>query len=134
MTETRDGGCQCGNVRYRIQGKPLDLVVCHCTECQRQSASAFGMSLAILAPAFRLLSGALNSFEVKCDSGRTKTCSFCGNCGTRIAHQTDTRALSVKAGTLDDTSRLTPTAHYWTKRKQLWVIIPNGVKCVEDDG
>ena len=134
MSEIYNGGCQCGAVRYRIKGKPFDLAVCHCIECQRQSGSAFGMSLAVLAPSFELVSGELNSFGVTCDSGRNKTCAFCRACGTRIYHQTDKRALSVKAGTLDDTSHLEPTAHYWTKRKQPWVIIPAGIKCVEDDG
>jgi hypothetical protein len=27
-----------------------------------------------------------------------------------------------------------PSTHYWTKRKQPWVIVPHGAKCVEDDG
>lgn len=129
-----EGGCQCGAVRYRIEGKPLDLAVCHCTECQRQSGSAFGMSLAIRAASFQLTKGALTSFTVQCDSGRTKTCTFCPNCGTRIHHQTNPTGMSIKAGTLDDTANLTPTAHYWTKRKQAWVVIPAGMRCVEDDG
>jgi hypothetical protein len=42
--------------------------------------------------------------------------------------------MSLKAGTLDDTSGLTPDAHYWTKRKQPWVHIPAGVRCFTDDG
>ncbi len=134
MSATREGGCQCGTLRYRLESEPLDLVVCHCTECRRQSGSAFGMSLAVLAQSFRLMSGELNSFTVKCDSGRSKTCSFCGNCGTRIHHQTGPKVLSVKAGTLDDQSDLAPSAHYWTKRKLAWVSIPAGVRCVEDDG
>ena len=40
------GGCQCGAVRYAISAAPLRLIACHCRECQKQSASAFGMSLA----------------------------------------------------------------------------------------
>jgi hypothetical protein len=133
MVETH-GGCQCGSIRYRVVGAPLDLVVCHCSECQRQSGSAFGMSLAIRADSFHLLSGKLKSFTVTCDSGRIKTCSFCESCGSRIHHQTRKDTLSVKAGTLDDTSSLKPSAHYWTKRKQPWVIIAQGTKCIEDDG
>ena len=42
-----DGGCQCGAVRYRLDGKLYTVAVCHCTMCQRQSGSAFGMSLAL---------------------------------------------------------------------------------------
>jgi hypothetical protein len=43
--QVREGGCQCGRVRYRVEGEPLTLGICHCTECQRQSGSAFGMSM-----------------------------------------------------------------------------------------
>ena len=129
-----EGGCQCGSVRYRVEGEPLSLAVCHCTECQRQSGSAFGMSLAVPSDAFRLLAGALKTFTTGCDSGRTKRCAFCPDCGTRIYHQVVEAVLSIKPGTLDDTSWLNPAAHYWTKRKQPWVPIPDGVRCVEDDG
>ena len=134
MMRSMEGGCQCGKVRYRIDGEPLNLAVCHCTECQRQSGSAFGMSLAVKSESFRLLSGELRRFTTLCDSGRTKDCTFCPGCGTRIYHQVVDEVLVVKAGTLDDTSWLNPSAHYWTKRKQPWVLIPPGVRCIEDDG
>ena len=134
MAEAMDGGCQCGSVRYRIEGPALGLAVCHCTECQRQSGSAFGMSLAVAADSFRLLSGELKTFTVVCDSGRSKRCAFCPDCGTRIHHQIIEAVLSIKPGTLDETSWLTPDAHYWTQSKQPWVPIPDGVPCIRDDG
>jgi hypothetical protein len=133
MGRVIDGGCQCGRVRYRVEREPFGLAVCHCTECQRQSGSAFGMSLAIASSAFKLQSGELKAFEVKCDSGRIKTCAFCSECGTRIYHQIR-NGMSIKAGTLDDTSWLKPDSHYWTKRKQSWVALPDGVAQVIDDG
>ena len=134
METTLEGGCQCGRVRYRLEGRPPGLAVCHCRGCQRQSGSAFGMSLAVPRDAFRLTAGELAAFTVVCDSGRRKECSFCPGCGTRIHHRVLEGALSLKAGTLDDTSWLEPQAHYWTKRRQPWVVIPDGVRCVEDDG
>jgi hypothetical protein len=133
MADAAIGGCQCGEVRYRFEGEPLELTVCHCRECQRQSGSAFGMSLSIPAGAFKLLAGSPKIFEVVCDSGRRKSCAFCPNCGTRIYHRTDA-GISIKAGTLDDTSALRPTAHYWTARKQPWISIPGGGRSFPDDG
>ena len=44
-TQTINGGCQCGQIRYEVSGEPIVLYRCHCTECQRQSGSAFGMSM-----------------------------------------------------------------------------------------
>jgi hypothetical protein len=133
MAKDIAGGCQCGNIRYRLEGGPFEVVACHCIDCQRQSGSAFGMSLALKPDQFVLISGKLKNFIVTTDGGRIKTCSFCPACGTRIHHRS-TRGLSVKAGTLDDTSGLKPTAHYWTKRKQPWVVIPDGVRQVKEDG
>src|SRR5438309_349607 len=111
MDRAIEGGCQCGHIRYELRGEPIGLAVCHCKECQRQSGSAFGMSLGAPSSAFQLRSGVLKTFEVRCDSGRMKTCAFCPECGTRIYHQTRS-GMSIKAGTLDDTSRLKPDAHY----------------------
>lgn len=130
----REGGCQCGRVRYCLAGEPLGLAICHCTECQRQSGSAFGMSLAVPESGFELLSGELRTFRVICDSGREKECAFCPHCGTRIHHRGSTPVLSIKAGTLDERAWLEPDTHYWTRSKQPWVVIPEGVPCVEDDG
>ena len=42
--------------------------------------------------------------------------------------------MSIKAGTLDDTSWLKPDAHYWTSRRQSWVVVPDGVAQFSDDG
>lgn len=39
------GRCQRGKHRFRDVGETVALFVCHCTECQRQSSSAFGMAL-----------------------------------------------------------------------------------------
>ena len=90
------------------------------------------MSLAVEEGAFSLLSGSLKTFETLCDSGRVKWCAFCPDCGTRIYHHTENH-LSIKAGTLDDTSWLQPDSHYWTKRKQEWIVIPDSIPHFVDD-
>jgi len=50
----RTGGCQCGEVRYESAGEPRALYVCHCRECRKQSASAFGMSLEVPSAGLRV--------------------------------------------------------------------------------
>jgi hypothetical protein len=133
MSNVTTGGCQCGEVRYRITGSPLLLVACHCKECQRQAGSAFGMSLSVRRADFELTSGTLRSFTRGTDSGREIRCSFCPSCGTRIHHEPQYApgALNLKAGTLDDTTSLSPTMHVWTCSKQSWVTIPDDVDAFE---
>ncbi len=133
MGDPRDGGCQCGKLRYRLEGEPVALAVCHCTDCQQQSGSAFGMSLIVPKDSFRLLAGEPKSFTKTADSGNKTECIFCPDCGSRIynAPTAVQGVLNVKPGTLDDTSWLAPGVHVWTRSKQPWVEIPDGVRCFE---
>ena len=131
---TQSGGCQCGEIRYRIRSEPITLYVCHCRDCQRQSGSAFGMSLVVPESSFELLSGSLKTFTVRADSGRTKTCAFCPTCGVRLYNAVRPGRISVKAGTLDDVSKLRPEGHGWTSRKQPWVTLPSDVPCYGEEG
>ncbi|MFT3927681.1 MAG: GFA family protein [Myxococcales bacterium] len=127
MTQ-REGGCQCGRVRYRISVEPLFLAACHCKECQRASGSAFSLSLMVPEQGFSY-EGELKLFERSSDSGRPLRCYFCPECGTRIYHQPSYAmpVVNVRAGTLDDTSWLQPKMHTWTRSKQPWAPIPEGI-------
>jgi hypothetical protein len=125
MDRLLEGGCQCGSVRYRYQGEVLNLFVCHCTECQKQSGSACAMGLWIYSDRLVRLSGELRCWSRKLASGQDMVCEFCDRCGTRVYHTSDSNRaagiISIKPGTLDDTSWLRPAAHIWTTRAQPWV-------------
>ena len=125
MEETYDGGCQCGKLRYRVVGAPLTLYACHCTECQKQSSSAFGMSLRVRRDELRLLSGEPKFWERRADSGGRVVCAFCPDCGSRLYHASspDSETVNLKAGSLDDRSWLVPVGHVWTESAQPWVEI-----------
>lgn len=127
------GGCACGAVRYEITGEPRVLVACHCSECQKQTGSAFGMTLVVRREEFALTQGETRSFTRIADSGNEVLCIFCPDCGARIYNQPAalTKTLNVKPGTLDDTSGLAPAMHVWTSSKQPWVEIPEGAKQFE---
>lgn len=126
------GGCQCGAVRYELNGEPLTLYVCHCRDCQKQSASAFGMSMTVSADAFVVTAGKPAEFEATADSGRVKLCGFCPGCGTRLYHRAAGGAnTNIKPGTLDETDWLKPVAHLWVKRKQPWITIPDDIPAFE---
>jgi hypothetical protein len=125
---TRAGGCQCGAVRYRIAGERLVVYACHCRDCQRQTASAFALSIPVRASAFAV-QGRLDRWSRTADSGATTDCFFCPACGTRIYHASSRSPdrVTVKGGTLDETADLTPVAHLWMSRKQPWLPLPTGV-------
>jgi len=126
MTDVFEGQCQCGDVRYRVSGTAATLFACHCTECQRQSASAFGMALWIKAADIELLSGEPKEWIRITPGGKRMACRFCPTCGTRLFHQMLGQAgiVSIKPGTLDNTKGLAPVAHIWTASRQSWIEIP----------
>ena len=133
MSDAHDGGCQCGALRYRVEGEPVGVGICHCTQCQKQSGSAFGMSCIVQKEAFRLLSGSPKTFTRTSDSGRPVVCAFCPDCGTRIYHETRwlDGVLNIKPGTFDDTSFLRPQPQIWTAKKQGWVELPSDIRSFE---
>lgn len=124
-----EGQCQCGAVHYRVRGSAQTLFACHCTECQRQSASAFGMALWVKDAQLELLSGTLHEWVRTTPSGLPMAGRFCPHCGTRLFHQVlkPGAALSIKPGTLHHTRSLRPVAHIWTQSKQDWVQLPPDV-------
>lgn len=119
------GGCQCGQIRYEIQAEPLTLYACHCTECQRQSSSAFGMSMPVPREAVKLLQGTPKQWSRPAASGRAVVCFFCGDCGTRLFHQPgrNNKITNIKPGTLDDKRWLQPVANLWTVSAQPWITL-----------
>ena len=119
MPAPYSGGCQCGQVRYDLTDEPLHLIACHCSECQNQSGSAFGMSMIVKTDDLKI-TGVTKSYTRTADSGNKNTGVFCPDCGVRIhntPHYID-GVLTLKPGTLDDTSWLRPTAMVWTKSAQ----------------
>ncbi|MGH7818888.1 MAG: GFA family protein [Candidatus Binatia bacterium] len=133
MSDLREGGCQCGAVRYRVDGTPIAIGICHCSECQCQSGSAFGMSYIVRKERFQLLRGVLKTFTRTADSGRPVVGAFCPDCGTRIYNEPRYMGgvLTLKPGTLDDTSFLQPTVEVWAARKHPWVGLPAGLRSFE---
>jgi hypothetical protein len=133
MSAVREGGCQCGAVRYQVEGEPISLALCHCMQCQKQSGSAFGMSFIVPKGAFHLLRGTLKTFSRLADSGRSVHCAFCPECGTRIYHEPRWMegVFNIKPGTFDDTSFLKPVAQIWTGKRQPWLELPAGLRSFE---
>jgi hypothetical protein len=127
------GGCQCGAVRYVLSAEPIRTVACHCKECQRQSGSAFGMSM-IVPEKSLAVTGPAKRFARTADSGNQNTGVFCPECGVRIYQipQYMWDVLVLKPGTLDDTSWVRPDYFAWMKSAQGWVAVPEGVKALDE--
>jgi len=124
-----NGGCRCGALRYTLAIDALPPVyACHCLHCQTWSGSAFALH-AMLPEAAIAVTGPVVSYEHEGPGGQPSLQRLCGTCHTRIFN---TNAIMpgmavLRAGTLDDSPLLNPMAHIWVKRKQAWLVIPDGV-------
>ncbi|KAK0657238.1 glutathione-dependent formaldehyde-activating [Cercophora newfieldiana] len=119
-----DASCQCGAVAFKTPlPKPLALYICHCSECRRQTSSAFGTSA--IFPKFEIPDTTLLSCYTRSTSnGQTLNCYFCKQCGTRLIHATPGKnVVSVKGGCIDGLD-WKAAIHIWTKSAM--VPIPEG--------
>jgi hypothetical protein len=123
MTDIQAGGCGCGAVRYQLSGPPLFTHVCHCSECQRRTGSAFGLTMMIQRTQLEIIQGELKGISVNTDSGTLKTSYFCPACGVHIWNERDrdSSIYAFRPGTLDNASGIVVGAHVWTCSKQAWV-------------
>ena len=117
------GGCQCGALRYEISQPPLMIYNCHCSNCQTIGGGAFSTPLTVLEASFSFTKGQPRTYEWSSDAGNRRFGWFCNECGSRIAHGQIPAAgiLSVRSGTLDDTSWIEPVGDIWTRSAQPWV-------------
>jgi hypothetical protein len=121
----RTGGCLCGAVRYSVRGEPVRVGRCHCTDCRKESGSAFSVYGQWPIEAFEL-SGEISSYD-----GR----GFCPRCGSRLlnpAEPGDT-LIEIRIGSLDDAPfELKPEHEIWVKRRESWLSAVEGAELYEE--
>lgn len=116
------GRCQCGALAYSAAQAPIMLYACHCTDCQKQSGGAFVLSATIPEPSLTFSRGRPARATWSSEAGNQRFGLFCGECGSRIANGSTPSIgfLSLRAGTLDDTSWVRPAGHIWMRSAQPW--------------
>lgn len=126
MTE---GGCNCGAVRYRIEGAPISVAACHCSNCRRQSGAAYSVNIVVKASAITIEGELASYLDPDTSSGQPVLREFCAACGSPIRSipQSAPRIVAVKAGTADRPGDFAPKVHIWTKSRLPWVEIPEGL-------
>ena len=118
------GGCNCGAIRYVISSRPLTVYICHCHLCQKRTGSAFSMSMVIPSDGFQITQGAPKRTERRLAGGGKSVSCVCPSCCSRIHTQREGRStVNVRAGTLDDTSKIRPVAQIWTGSAQPWALV-----------
>ena len=126
MDQPLEGRCGCGEVRYRLTGRPMFVHCCHCLDCQRQTGSGFVLNAIYELDRIELLWGDLEPVTMPTDSGRPHDIYRCKTCRTALwsDYGRRSRARFVRVGTLEDPSALSPDVHIFTRSKLPWIGLP----------
>lgn len=119
-----DGACHCGTIRYEAEVEAEKVAVCHCTDCQTMSGSAFRVVVRTLPGSFRLLAGRPKVYVKTAESGRQREQAFCADCGTPVYAAPvgpEPRDLVLRVGTLRQRDVLMPTLQLWARSSQGWI-------------
>ena len=118
-----DGGCHCGQIRYRAEADPAKVEICHCTDCQTLSGSAYRTVVAVDAGSFELLRGKPKLYAKTAEDGSIRMQAFCPECGSPLYSapaQGDKGYFGIRVGTTRQRDVLVPKNQYWTRSAQPW--------------
>ncbi len=92
------GGCQCGAVRFRVEGDLGEASICHCRMCQKATGGLFGAYVGVPFDAVTWTRGQPSYFQ---SSNKVRR-GFCKACGTPLTFEYGQESISFALGTLDD--------------------------------
>ncbi len=119
-----DGGCHCGKVGYEADIDPEKVILCHCTDCQVISGTAFRTVVFVPESRFDLRKGSLKTYVKTADSGNQRAMAFCAECGTHIYATSvdgDDKVLGLRVGTARQRRELRPGKQVWCGSALDWV-------------
>lgn len=119
-----EGGCYCGYITYEATIDSEQIGICHCTDCQTLSGSAFRTGAIALKDNFRLLTGQPKIYVKAAQSSAKRAQAFCPECGTPIyaVAVTDPQVFSIRTGTARQRDELIPKAQIWCRSAQAWAL------------
>ena len=120
---TREGGCLCGAVRFKPEGEPVNVRICHCRNCQKAMGSPF-FARALFAQAALTVEGDSARYASSEATDRV----FCKTCGTRVfSWRSNGTVAGVALAAFDDRNAFAPTEHIWVSEKMRWLKLDDGL-------
>jgi hypothetical protein len=133
-----DGRCHCGYISFEAEADPEKTAICHCTDCQASTGSAFRTNIPVPGDAFKLLSGQPAIYVKTADSGNKRAQAFCPKCGSPIYSTSPgdgpKQAYMVRVGILRQRDQLVPKVQNWWRSALPWVTGLAGVPKNEKSG
>jgi len=120
-----DGSCHCGAIRIEGEADPEKASICHCTDCQIGTGSAFRISIPVPGATFKMTGRPATYLKTTADSGKPRVQAFCGTCGSPIYSTTPgdgvQASYTVRVGILRQRDQLIPRRQIWWRSHRPWV-------------
>jgi hypothetical protein len=117
------GSCHCGAVMFEALVDPDRVTICHCTDCQSLTGSAYRVTVAANAEGFRLVHGTPKTYFKLGDSGNKRAQVFCSHCGSPMyAHAAvdSPKSYGLRVGCLQEREALVPRKRIWCRSALPW--------------
>lgn len=118
-----EGSCHCGQITFEAEIDPADVSLCHCSDCQTLTGSAYRVTVRAPAADFVLRSGTPRIYLKTAESGNRRAQAFCGHCGTPlyVTEPDEPRVYGIRVGTLKQRAKLPPMRQIWYRSALPWV-------------
>ena len=116
------GSCHCGSVKYEALVDPQRTGICHCTDCQELTGSAYRVSVPAIEGSLRLACGTPAVYVKVGDSGSRRAQAFCSNCGSPLyAYDADNpKVYGLRVGCIAERAMLVPKKQKWCRSALDW--------------
>jgi hypothetical protein len=117
-----DGRCHCGAITYTAEVEPDTISLCHCTDCQMLTGTAYRANIPAPAATFELLTGTPKTYVKVAASGNRRRHVFCADCGTPIfaCAMENPPTYSLRVGAIAQRARLRPAKQIWCRSALPW--------------
>ena len=119
-----NGECHCGAIAYEADLDPAKVGICHCSDCQALSASAFRTIAMVSGDRFRITRGTPKEYVKAGDSGNRRVQAFCPDCGSGLyatAADGNRGVYNIRLGTVQQRRDLIPQFECWRQSALPWM-------------
>ncbi len=120
-----DGSCACGAIKIEGEADSERTQMCHCTDCQSGTGTAFRVSIPVPGATFKMTGVPTIFLKTTADSGKPRAQAFCPTCGSPIYSTTPGDGVqpsyTVRVGLLRQRDQLIPRRQNWYRSARPWL-------------
>jgi hypothetical protein len=120
-----DGACACGAIKVEAEADPDKTNICHCTDCQTATGTAFRVSVPVSGASLKLTGKPATYLKTSADSGNPRLQAFCGTCGSPIYSTSPGEGVQpmymLRVGILRQRDQFVPRRQIWWRSARNWI-------------